>query len=193
MAGKVFVITGPSGVGKGTLISQLLERVPGLELSVSATTREPREGEVDGCDYHFLTVEEFDERIEREDFLEFATYSGHRYGTLRSEVRKRLDEGHSVVLEIEVQGASQVRAAMRESIQVFIAPPDPAVLRWRLESRGTDSAEAIDARLKVAEVELAAQGDFDHLVVNDDLNRAAAGLEEIVRGELGLPVDSAAE
>ena len=190
---KVFVITGPSGVGKGTLISKLLERVPDLELSVSATTREPRAGEVDGRDYHFLTAEEFDRRIEREDFLEFATYSGNRYGTLRSEVRKRLDAGHSVVLEIEVQGASQVRAAMRESIQVFIVPPDPAVLRKRLESRGTDSAEAIDARLKVAEVELAAQGDFDHLVVNADLERAAADLEGIVRAELGLPVDSAAE
>jgi guanylate kinase len=193
MTGKVFVITGPSGVGKGTLISQLLERVPGLELSVSATTREPREGEVDGRDYHFLAPEEFDQRIEREDFLEFATYSGNRYGTLRSEVRKRLDAGHSVVLEIEVQGASQVRAAMRESVQVFIVPPDPTVLRKRLESRGTDSAEAIDARLKVAEVELAAQGDFDHLVVNADLERAAADLEGIVRAELGLPVDSAAE
>ncbi len=190
---KVFVITGPSGVGKGTLISQLLGRVPGLELSVSATTREPREGEIDGRDYHFLTPEEFDRRIEREDFLEFATYSGNRYGTLRSEVRKRLDDGHSVVLEIEVQGARQVRAAMRESIQVFIAPPDPAVLRQRLESRGADSPAAIDARLEVAEQELAAQGEFAHCVTNADLERAAADLEGIVRAELGLPVDSAAE
>ena len=190
---KVFVITGPSGVGKGTLISQLLDRVPGLELSVSATTREPREGEIDGRDYHFLTPEEFDRRIEREDFLEFATYSGNRYGTLRSEVRKRLEGGHSVVLEIEVQGARQVRAAMRESIQVFIAPPDPAVLRQRLETRGADSAAAIDARLEVAEQELAAQGEFAHCVTNADLARAAADLEGIVRAELGLPVDSAAE
>jgi guanylate kinase len=190
---KVFVITGPSGVGKGTLISKLLERVPGLELSVSATTREPREGEAEGRDYHFLTPEEFDRRIEREDFLEFATYSGNRYGTLRSEVRKRLDAGHSVVLEIEVQGARQVRAAMRESVQVFIAPPDPAVLRQRLESRGADSAAAIDARLEVAEQELAAQGEFAHCVVNDRLERAAADLEGIVRAELGLPLDSAAE
>jgi guanylate kinase len=193
MAGKVFVITGPSGVGKGTLISQLLERVPGLELSVSATTREPREGEVDGRDYHFLTPDEFDQRIEREDFLEFATYSGNRYGTLRSEVRKRLEAGHSVVLEIEVQGARQVRAAMRESIQVFIAPPDPAVLRERLESRGADSAAAIDARLEVAEQELAAQGEFAHCVTNADLECAAADLEGIVRAELGLPLDSPAE
>jgi guanylate kinase len=190
---KVFVITGPSGVGKGTLISKLLERVPDLELSVSATTREPRAGEVDGRDYHFLTAEEFDRRIEREDFLEFATYSGNRYGTLRSEVRKRLDGGHSVVLEIEVQGARQVRAAMRESIQVFIAPPDPAVLRERLESRGADSAAAIDARLEVAEQELAAQGEFAYCVTNADLDQAAADLEGIVRAELGLPVDSPAE
>ena len=189
---KVFVITGPSGVGKGTLIGRLLERVPDLELSVSATTRAPREGEVDGRDYHFLSAEEFDRRIEAEDFLEFATYSGNRYGTLRSEVRKRLDRGRSVVLEIEVQGARQVRAAMRESVQVFIAPPDPAVLRRRLESRGADSAAAIDARLEVAKQELAAQDEFAHRVVNDDLGRAAADLEGIVRAELGLPLDSAA-
>jgi guanylate kinase len=190
---KVFVITGPSGVGKGTLISKLLERVPDLELSISATTRPPREGEVDGRDYHFLTLEEFDRRIETEDFLEFATYSGNRYGTLRSEVRRRLDAGRSVLLEIEVQGARQVRAAMRESVQVFIAPPTPAVLRERLLKRGTDAAEAIDARLEVAEGELAAQDEFPHLVVNDDLERAASELEGIVRAELGLSLDSAAE
>jgi guanylate kinase len=190
---KVFVITGPSGVGKGTLISKLLERVPDLELSVSATTRQPREGEVDGRDYHFLTAEEFDRRVDAEDFLEFATYSGHRYGTLRSEVRERLAAGRSVVLEIEVQGARQVRAAMRESVQVFIAPPEPAVLRERLRGRGTDSAEAIDARLEVAEQELAAQDEFAHRVVNDDLGRAAGELEGIVRAELGLPLHSGAE
>jgi guanylate kinase len=190
---KVFVITGPSGVGKGTLISLLLDRVPDLELSVSATTRPPREGEVDGRDYHFLASEEFDRRVREEDFLEFATYSGNRYGTLRSEVRHRLDGGHSVVLEIEVQGARQVRAAMRESVQVFIAPSDPAVLRERLLSRGTDSDEAIDARLEVAEIELAAQDEFAHRVVNDDLDRAASELEGIVRAELGLPLDSRAE
>src|SRR5690349_24092908 len=190
---KVFVITGPSGVGKGTLISRLLNRVPDLELSVSATTRQPREGEADGHDYHFLTPEQFDERIRAEDFLEFATYSGNRYGTLRSEVRRRLDEGQSVVLEIEVQGARQVRAAMRESVQVFIAPPDPAALRRRLESRGTDSLEAIDSRLEVAEQEMAGQGEFAHTVVNDDLKRASAQLEEIVRAELGISLDSASD
>ena len=183
------MITGPSGVGKGTLIRELLKEVPDLELSVSATTRAPRQGEVNGRDYHFLTPEEFEQRKEEGDFLEFATYSGNRYGTLRSEVERRLDAGHSVVLEIEVQGAQQVRAAELESVQIFIAPPDPAVLRERLAGRGTDSAEAIDERLKVAEQELAVQGDFDHCVVNDDVDRAAADLVGVVRREL----DSTAE
>jgi guanylate kinase len=185
--GKVFVITGPSGVGKGTLIERLLERVPELELSVSATTREPREGEEDGRDYFFLSPEEFRRRIESGDFLEHASYSGNYYGTLRSEVERRLAEGRSVVLEIEVQGARQVRDALGdEAVLIFIAPPDEGVLRERLEQRGTDSPEAIEQRLRTAEIELAARSEFPLEVVNDDLQKAAAELEKLVRGELSL-------
>jgi guanylate kinase len=181
---KVFVITGPSGVGKGTLIRELRERVSGLELSVSATTRAPRDGERDGRDYHFLAREEFERRAAAGDFLEHATYSGNRYGTLRSEVERRLEAGASVVLEIELQGARQVREAMPEAVLVFVAPPDPGALRERLEGRGTDSGEAIDQRLRTAETELAAQAEFQHVVVNDELDRAATELERIVRAEL---------
>jgi guanylate kinase len=184
--GKVFVITGPSGVGKGTLIERLLGRIPDLELSVSATTRPPRSGEVDGRDYHFLTPEEFERRVETGDFLEHATYSGHRYGTPREEVERRLEEGRSVVLEIEVQGARQVRDAMPEAVQIFIAPPDPKALRNRLQARGTDSPEGIERRLRTAEIELEAQGEFPHVVVNDQVQKAGSELEELVRDQLSL-------
>jgi guanylate kinase len=185
--GKVFVITGPSGVGKGTLIEQLIERIPELELSISATTREPRPGEVDGRDYHFLTPEEFRRRLEAGDFLEHASYSGNYYGTLRSEVEGRLSEGGSVVLEIEVQGARQVRDALGDdAVLIFIAPPDEAVLRERLEGRGTDSPEAIEQRLRTAEVELAARSEFPLEVVNDEVQNAASELEKLVRAELSL-------
>jgi guanylate kinase len=185
--GKVFVITGPSGVGKGTLIERLLERIPELELSTSATTREPRPGEVDGRDYHFLSPEEFRRRLESGDFLEHASYSGNYYGTLRDEVEGRVRECRSVVLEIEVQGARQVRDALgHDAVLIFIAPPDEAVLRERLEGRGTDPPEAIAQRLRTAEVELAARSEFPLEVVNDDLHTASSELEQLVREELSL-------
>ncbi len=153
---------------------------------MSATTRTPREGEVDGRDYHFLDPAEFDRLAREGAFLEHATYSGNRYGTLRSEVERRLETGSSVVLEIEVQGARQLRAAMPESVQVFIAPPSAADLRRRLERRGTDSEQAIESRLKTAELELEAQPEFAYVIVNDDIKRAAEELDRLVRRELGL-------
>ncbi len=180
----MFVITGPSGVGKGTLIRGLLEQVPELEMSVSATTRPPRPGERDGLDYHFLSPEEFERRVGAGEFLEHATYSGNRYGTLRSEVERRIAEGRPVVLEIEVQGARQVREAMPEAVQVFIAPPTLDALRARLVGRGTDTSGQVDARMRTAERELAAQAEFQHVVVNDRLEQATTQLVEIVRRAL---------
>lgn len=181
---RVFVITGPSGVGKGTLIRGLREHVPELELTVSATTRPPRPGEQDGVDYHFLTPAQFAARVDSGDFLEHADYSGHRYGTLRSEVSSRLNRGVPVVLEIEVQGARQVREAMPEAVAVFIAPPSVAALRTRLEHRGTDSPDQVHARLKTAERELQSQNEFPYMVVNDRLEQAVAGLVDIVQANL---------
>ncbi|HEX4010003.1 MAG TPA: guanylate kinase [Solirubrobacteraceae bacterium] len=181
---KVFVITGPSGVGKGTLIRGLLERVPELGLSVSATTRPPRPGETQGVDYHFLSADEFDRRAADGEFVEHATYSGRRYGTLRSELEDRLRRGEPVVLEIEVQGARQVRQAMPEALQVFIAPPSRDALRARLVGRGTDAPEQIEQRMRTAEAELEAQPEFAHVVVNDRLEQATGDLESIVRTAL---------
>jgi guanylate kinase len=182
---KVFVITGPSGVGKGTLIRGLLERVPELELSVSATTRTPRPGERDGVDYHFLTRDQFEGRADAGSFVEHASYSGNRYGTLRSELERRLDAGAPVVLEIEVQGARQVREAMPDAVAVFIAPPSREALRARLVGRGTDAPEQVDERLRTADRELEAQPEFGHVVVNDRLEEATDELVGIVRGSLG--------
>jgi guanylate kinase len=181
----VFVITGPSGVGKGTLIRGLLERIPELELSISATTRKPRPGEQDGVDYHFLTPEEFAARVDAGDFVEHATYSGNRYGTLRCELERRVRRGAPVVLEIEVQGARQVREAIPEAVAVFIAPPSLEALRARLVGRGTDTAEQVDERLGTAGRELEARSEFAHEVVNDRLEEAIAELEGIVRNGLG--------
>jgi guanylate kinase len=181
---RVFVITGPSGVGKGTLIRGLMERLPQLELSVSATTRRPRPGEQEGVHYHFLSPDEFERRVQADEFVEHADYAGRRYGTLRSELQDRVAAGSPVVLEIEVQGARQVRAALPEAVQVFIAPPSLDALRERLTGRGTDDAAEVERRLQVAERELAAQPEFRHVVVNDRLEDALDQLTEIVERKL---------
>jgi len=177
---RVFVITGPSGVGKGTLIRGLMERLPQLELSVSATTRLARAGEQDGADYHFLTPEEFSRRVQAGDFVEHADYAGRSYGTLRSELDDRMHAGIPVVLEIEVQGARQVRCTVPDAVQVFIAPPSLDVLRERLIGRDTDHPEEVERRLQVATQELTAQPEFEHVVVNDRLEDALERLTDIV-------------
>jgi guanylate kinase len=171
-------------VGKGTLIRGLMERLSKLELSVSATTRAPRHGEKDGVDYHFLTREEFNSKVKRSEFVEHADYAGRSYGTLRSELEARVRAGVPVVLEIEVQGARQVRAAMPEAVQVFIAPPSLDALRTRLIGRGTDDEAEVERRLRVAEEELNAQPEFAHVVINDRLQQALDQLTEIVSSSL---------
>ncbi|HVR05926.1 MAG TPA: guanylate kinase [Solirubrobacteraceae bacterium] len=181
---RVFVITGPSGVGKGTLIRGLMQRIPRLQLSVSATTRPARPGERDGVDYHFLDADEFERRVRAGEFVEHADYAGRRYGTLRSELEGRVRAGVPVVLEIEVQGARQVRAAMPEALQVFIAPPSPQALRERLLGRGTDDPDEVERRLRAAQDELLAQSEFAHVVVNDDLPDALDEIAAIVDREL---------
>ena len=163
-------------MGKGSLITKLLERMPGLELSVSATTRPPRPGEVDGRDYYFLSENEFERRVREGDFVEHAVYAGNRYGTLRSELER---PARGIVLEIDLQGARQVREALPEAVQVFIAPPSLEDLRDRLEARGSDAPEQIRDRLAVAPDELAAQDEFAHVVVNDDLERAVQELVDL--------------
>jgi guanylate kinase len=177
---RVIVITGPSGVGKGTLIRELRQRMPGLVLAISATTRDPRPGERDGVDYHFLAPDEFDRRVAADEFVEHADYSGRRYGTLRAELERGIAAGAAVILEIEVQGARQIREAMPEAVAVFIAPPDEQALQTRLTGRGTDSPAQIARRLQTARAELAAQPEFEHVIVNHDLATAADELTALV-------------
>ena len=154
---------------------------------MSATTRRPRPGETHGQDYWFLSDEEFEDKVRAGDFVEHAEYSGRRYGTLRSELQTRGSAGRPVLLEIEVQGARQVREALPETVQVFIAPPSRDALRARLIGRGTDDPEQVARRLDTAERELEAQGEFTHVVVNDRLEDAVAELEAIVRASMSDP------
>jgi guanylate kinase len=172
----VLVITGPSGVGKGTLIKRLLERIPGLQLAVSATTRKPREGEVNGVDYHFLSDVDFDRRVAAGEFVEHAEYAGSRYGTLRSELGR---PARAVVLEIDVQGARQVRERVPGALLIFIEPPSFDDLERRLAGRAKDLPDQIERRLSAARDELAAAPEFDHRVVNVDVERSVEELVEL--------------
>jgi guanylate kinase len=163
-------------VGKGTLIKGLLERARGLQLAVSATTRAPREGEVNGVDYHFLSEEDFDRRVARGEFLEHAEYAGNRYGTLNSELER---PAQGIVLEIDVQGARQVRDRLPDAVLTFIEPPSFDDLQRRLAARASDRPDEIERRLAAARDELSAAGEFDHRVVNDDVDRALSELARL--------------
>ena len=184
--GKLFVVTGPSGAGKGTLIKALLNRRSDLELAVSATTRPRRPGETDGRDYHFLSDEEFAARVERGKFLEHVVYVSGRYGTLRSEVDRIFAAGRSCVLELETAGAKAVQERSRGSVTIFIAPPSFAELERRLRERATESSGVIEERLEVARGQMEEAEDFRYAVVNDNVDRAVAELDRIVTKELAV-------
>jgi guanylate kinase len=181
MSARLVVISGPSGVGKGTLIAYAREVLPELTVATSATTRPRRPSEVDGREYHFMSDEEFTRLVGEGAFLEHVTFAGHRYGTLRSEVEQRLREGSSVVLEIDVPGAREIRRQVPDAVLVFIAPPDLAELDSRLAARGTNSEGEIAERVAIARNELAAADEFGHVIVNDDLDSAAARLTDVIR------------
>jgi guanylate kinase len=178
---RLFVVTGPSGAGKGTLIQKLVSSRPDLAAAVSATTRSRRPGEEDGREYHFLSTAEFQRRVDDGDFLEHVDYvSGHRYGTLREEVDGILASGRSVVLELETRGAKEVQAAVPDAVTIFVEPPTFAELERRLRERATESAGEIGERLELARRQAEEAGDFDHVVTNDELERAVAELSAIV-------------
>jgi guanylate kinase len=183
-ATKLFVVTGPSGAGKGTLIKGLIERRDDLEVAISATTRPQRPGEEDGRDYYFLTEAEFVARIEAGKFLEHVVYvSGQRYGTLRSEVERIHATGKSCVLELETKGARAVRDAEPSAVTIFIAPPSFDELERRLRDRATESSGEIEERLELAREQMQEAGDFDYVVLNDDVERAVTELDGIVTKE----------
>ncbi len=175
------MISGPSGAGKGTLVSRIREQHPALGLTVSATTREPREGEVDGESYYFLTDDEFARRVDADEFVEWAEVHGHRYGTLVSEVTSNLDAGRSLILEIDVQGAFQVKKRFPDAILIFIMPPSLEVLTDRLSSRGTETPESLSLRLANAKAEIELAPQYDDVVVNDDLDDATAELLQVIQ------------
>lgn len=184
---KLFVISGCSGVGKGTVLKEFMARnSDDFMLSVSCTTRKPRTGEVDGVNYFFLTREEFEKAVEEDKFLEHAQFAGNLYGTKKKFIKQKFEEGLNIILEIETQGALQVKQKMPEAVLIFIAPPGQGVeeLEKRLRGRNTEDEETIQRRLAEAKVELERSKQYDYVVINDDLERAISEVEDITRREL---------
>lgn len=181
--GILFVVSSPSGGGKGTLIQRVLNKVPNLSYSVSFTTRAPRNGEENGREYYFVAPEKFQHMVTADEFLEWAHVHGKRYGTHRGQVARELSAGRDIILEVDVQGAASIRALMADSVSIFILPPSFEILRQRLQARGTDSPEELDLRLRNAPTELQDYSAFQYVIINDDVDRAAAEMTAIVQAE----------
>lgn len=178
---RLFVVSGPSGVGKGTLVSRVRDRIPNLGLTVSATTRDPRAGEIPDVSYHFITEDEFERLVAEGAFLEWDGHFGSHYGTLWSEVDPHLEQGNSVILEIDVKGAFNVRKALPEAVLIFVAPPSLEELEARLRGRGAENEDQIAQRLERVEMEMGYAPQYDEILVNDDLDQATSALEELIR------------
>ena len=181
--GMLLVISGPSGTGKGTLIKMLMEQDPTLVFSVSATTRAPREGEINGVHYHFVSDEKYDQLVAEGAFVEYANVHGKRYGTLRSEVYDRLERGENVVLDIDVQGALNVIATEKDKVSIFLLPPSLKELRRRLTDRGTETPEQIETRMHNAIWEISQKDKYEYKVINDDMNVCLRTLQTIIEAE----------
>ncbi len=185
--GLLFIVTAPSGAGKSTILDRLLEVIPDMEYSISVTTRPPRQGEKDGVDYHFATREEFEGKIGEEEFLEYATVYDNYYGTRKSFIEARLDAGKDIILDIDVQGAINVKNKRYPAVYIYIIPPTMAELRRRLEGRKTDAQEVIEKRISKAAEETSFYREYDYIVVNDDLDRAVDTMRSIVLAEKHRP------
>jgi len=179
--GQLVIWSGPSGSGKGTVLNEALAKYDNLRVSVSATTRKPREGDINGVHYHFITKDEFEKRIEDGAFLEYAQYVGNYYGTLEKVVDDMLDDGYDVVLEIEVVGAMKVKKKRPDCLMLFVAPPSMEELRRRLSGRGTESEEEVNKRINEAQRELECSKDYDYVIVNDTVEHAAAEMIRIIK------------
>ena len=178
---KLIIITGPSGVGKGTVVKELLDKDKDIWLSISATTRDPRMGEIDGKNYYFISDEKFKDMIDKKEFLEWAQFAGNYYGTPLSTVNEKIEKGFIVLLEIEVEGAKQIKEKFPESLSIFLLPPSKEELEKRIRNRGTEKEEAIDRRLSRANYEIASSNQFDFVLTNHDVDETVKEVFKIIK------------